>query len=539
MKKQDLIYIHPPSVFDFRNRDDILFAYLSNSESVAISQIYEMYPLGIKAFQTSLLNTKKITIINLADMMLKNNNLDVESFLKTLNAKMFGIDLHWIAHTQGALSVAKMLKRLHPEVPIVFGGISSSLFYKELIEYPQVDFIIRGVETSCSLIKLLEHSGTGVCKDIPNLCWKDKTGRIFINEFQITDAYNTHVDWKYCDPAINYFITFSGAGCEYNCTFCGGSNYSMKKYLGVKNGFANKDPAIFIKELQAVKNHNAKNKRLVTLHHWFENKDILRRVMDNIKDSSIRTIHYTLFNLLPLDHVKLMSADKIRPLFEISLESHSEKIRKICGKAPYSNEELETWLDNLFKHVKKAIVEIYLMIGLPGQTPGIVMKEVSYARHLLEKYSKYNLNVFICPMSPFLDPGSVMYDNPEKFGYKIRYTKLKDYEKALLVPHWKDSLNYETQWMTRKQLVDVTYQACKKLTLIKQKTGKLPLALSKSMIEKIDSTVELLNEIEKYDRASLPQNLRAKILKYNSAILMSSASQQSPFNKSVYKNWYE
>ncbi len=42
----DRFLVHAPSVFDFRERDDMLFAYLSDSDSVNVTSIYEMYPIG-------------------------------------------------------------------------------------------------------------------------------------------------------------------------------------------------------------------------------------------------------------------------------------------------------------------------------------------------------------------------------------------------------------------------------------------------------------------------------------------------------------
>ncbi len=34
------------SVYDFRERDDVLFAYLSDSGSIDVASVYEMYPRG-------------------------------------------------------------------------------------------------------------------------------------------------------------------------------------------------------------------------------------------------------------------------------------------------------------------------------------------------------------------------------------------------------------------------------------------------------------------------------------------------------------
>jgi len=541
MEQYDLILLHAPSVFDFRNRDDILFAYLSNSDAFSASQIYEIYPVGFRAIQTALQQQgKKVAIINLANMMLKNPEFDVAGFLRTLNARMFGIDLHWIVHTQGSLAVSKLLKELHPDVPITFGGLSSSIFYHELLnEYPQVDFVVRGHETSNAINSVLNKLGSNSYGDIPNLCWKDESGNIQINEFCPPDQYNEYVNWNFADTNTTYYMVLPGAGCEYTCTFCGGSNYTMSKYYGMKEGFAAKPLNIFLKELQTIKDAPAKNKRVVTLHHWFENIETLKQVLDTLNGGYIRTIHYTILNLISEDHIKLLSEYPMRPLFEISIESSSKDVRRACGKPPYTNQELEAWLDMAFRYNKRAIVEISLMIGLPEQTPVSVTQDLEYASHLLGKYSEYDLNVYICPMRPFLDLCSVIHDNPEKFGFTILFNRLRDYEKAMLVPHWKDSLNYETKWISREQFVDITYKTCRGLTLVKQQVHKLPKALANTVVEKIDTTVKLLDTIKQYEKQPLPEHVRKEILAYNNEMLKSTASQQSPVNYSTYKNWYE
>ena len=64
-------------------------------------------------------------------------------------------------------------------------------------------------------------------------------------------------------------------------------------------------------------------------------------------------------------------------------------------------------------------------------------------------------------------------------------------------------------------------------------------ALVKSITTKIDSTVDLLNRVLQYEHNTLPEQMKQEIRSYNNEILKSSASQQSPFTYSAYKNWYE
>ena len=83
-------------------------------------------------------------IVNLAVRMLSDNKFDAEAMIKKLKAPVFGIDLHWLVSSHGAIEVARIVKKYHPEAKVIFGGFSSTYFYKELIQYPEVDYVMRG-----------------------------------------------------------------------------------------------------------------------------------------------------------------------------------------------------------------------------------------------------------------------------------------------------------------------------------------------------------------------------------------------------------
>ena len=70
--------------------------------------------------------------------------------------KAIGIDLHWLPHAHGALEVARIAKAAaSDDVPIIMGGLSSTYFHRELIGYPQVDYVLRGDSTEPPLHQLL------------------------------------------------------------------------------------------------------------------------------------------------------------------------------------------------------------------------------------------------------------------------------------------------------------------------------------------------------------------------------------------------
>jgi clorobiocin biosynthesis protein CloN6 len=91
--KADLILLHAPSVFDFRQRDDVLFAYLSDSDSVNVTSVFEIYPLGFLALQQYLQkHGLQVLIVNLASLMLQHPDLVVDRLLAYLEARF----LVWI-----------------------------------------------------------------------------------------------------------------------------------------------------------------------------------------------------------------------------------------------------------------------------------------------------------------------------------------------------------------------------------------------------------------------------------------------------------
>jgi radical SAM superfamily enzyme YgiQ (UPF0313 family) len=48
----------------------------------------------------------------------------------------------------------------------------------------------------------------------------------------------------------------------------------------------------------------------------------------------------------------------------------------------------------------------------------------------------------------FLDPGSLAFDEPEKYGYKLKNKNLEECIQALSQPSWSQWLNYETDLLT-------------------------------------------------------------------------------------------
>ena len=99
-------------------------------------------------------------------------------------------------------------------------------------------------------------------------------------------------------------------------------------------------------------------------------------------------------------------------------------------------------------------------------------------------------------MLPFLDPRSEIYDNADKYGCNIFHHTVEDHRNALISLNWKDRLNYKTKWMTREELVDVSYESVRRLTILKNKYGMMPDGITQSICKLIGSTRSLLQKID-------------------------------------------
>ena len=86
----DLLLLHPPSVYDFRQMS---IMYGPVSDLIPSSTVFEMYPLGFLTM-TSYLEARglKVRIVNLALRMMNDAAFDVPTFLAQLNPKAIGID---------------------------------------------------------------------------------------------------------------------------------------------------------------------------------------------------------------------------------------------------------------------------------------------------------------------------------------------------------------------------------------------------------------------------------------------------------------
>jgi B12-binding domain/radical SAM domain protein len=526
MSSSDLVLLHAPSVYDFRGHS-ILYGPVS--DLIPSTPVFEMYPIGFTTIAEYLeRHGLSVRIVNLAVRMLEEPNFDVERHLAKLNAAMFGIDLHWLPHAHGSIKVARLVKRLHPRTPILFGGFSSTYFHLDLIQRPEVDFVMRGDSTEGPTLELTQYISSGGAAHptpgsvearrlaaIPNLVWRDSEGNAHANpltyspdnldDILLDYSYVLKAVVRYRDLAsfipfrawLRYPITaaLSVRGCRYNCVTCGGSACAFARLHGRKRP-AFRKPEDLANDIRRIGRFS--RGPIFVLGDIRQAGDEYADRFLNAMAGYKKPILLELFDATPPGFFKKVARALPDFTVEISLESHDDEVRRMFGR-PYTTEAIERSITDALDAGCQRL-DLFFMTGLRGQTYESVMGTVDYCGQLLARYAAHGESrviPFISPLAPFVDPGSRAFEEPEKYGYRLRCRTLEEHRLALLAPSWKYVLNYETDWMNRDQIVAATYEAGRRMNLLKAKYGVIELAVAQATDKRIAKAVALSKEIDR------------------------------------------
>lgn len=531
MPQADLVLLHAPSVYDFR-KESILYGPVS--DLVPSTPVFEMYPIGLTTIAEYLeRHGFRVRIVNLAVRMLGSDRFDAEKLIRKLRPVAFGIDLHWMPHAHGAIEVARLCKQYHPDIPVMFGGFSSTYYHEELVRRPEVDFVVRGDSTEVPVLKLMQYlagpaalpaaEGGGSPADsaapaspaeIPNLTWQEPDGTVRANDLTYSPENLDHllIDYSYVVRAVaRYrdlasFVPFKGwlgypitaalsvRGCSHNCRTCGGAAAAFSAMHNRRRP-AYRAPEDLAQDIRNIARFS--NGPVFILGD-------IRQAGEEYADRFLRAIHgyqgpviVELFNAAEPAFVRRLAEAMPNWTLEISLETHSEEVRAAFGR-PYKNAAIEETMRHALANGVQRL-DIFFMIGLPRQDYQSVMDTVDYCEYLMRDLDPgpiRRLIPFISPLAPFLDPGGPTFVQPERYGYRLFARTLEEHRQALVQPSWKYVLNYETEWMNRDEIVDSTYEAGLRLNRLKARYGLVDVAQAERTEARILKARRLMAQVD-------------------------------------------
>ena len=465
----------------------------------------------------------RVRIVNLAVRMLQDPHFDVERYLAKLNPAAFGIDLHWLPHAHGAIEIARVVKRLHPRTPVIFGGFSSTYFHLDSDSASRSGFcrarrFDRRPDAGVEPVHRVGRRGAPGAElgrgahDLPSSpTWCGATRKTIRTSTRSPTARTiwTTFCWTIptsskpsCAIATWRALSRSMPGCAIPSrrrSACAAAattapRAAARRVLTTTCTVASVPPIASRKIWPTTFAAWAGSARGRSLS-WATSA---RRATNTPTVSSMRSPGYKkpvfieLFDATPPGFFKKVAHALPNFTVEISLESHDDHVRRAFGR-PYTTAAIERSMDEALDAGCQRL-DLFFMTGLREQTYDSVMGTVDYCGQLLKRYAAAGdtrVIPFISPLAPFVDPGSRAFEEPERYGYRLFCRTLEEHRQALLAPSWKYVLNYETEWMNRDEIVASTYEAGRRMNLLKAEYGVIEASVAEATDKRIAKAVAL------------------------------------------------
>lgn len=487
------------------------------SDVIPSSPVFEMYPIGFMTISSHLEAAGFSTrIVNIAVRMLDSDRFDAEKCIAGLDADMFAIDLHWMPHAHGALELAKIVKRHHPDAKVELGGLTSSYFHDELIRRPEVDLVMRGDTTEEPTVRLMQvlRKG-GDLSEVPNLVWKDTEGRVHDNgvTYSLDSLDSVRFDYGamirtvlrngdikgalpwYGWDRLPLTSVFTVRGCSVGCAECGGSRYANGPVV-CRRKPAFRSPEKLAEDMDVIQSY-LDTPIFIVGDLRQAGGAYARRFLEECRRRRIRNhVVVELFNGAGPDYfTELDRTFEGGWSIEFSPDSHDERVRNALGKG-YTNEAIERTIPSAFDCGCHRF-DLFYMNGLPFQDRESAMDSAHAAERLWASVKREdNLFIYNAPFAPFVDPGSRIFENPGEWGYTLRARTLEEHRRLLDNPSWKHVLSYETKWMSRDDVAEISYDAALELARCEHGAGRLSDEEYTSRVERTENARALMHRID-------------------------------------------
>lgn len=299
----------------------------------------------------------------------------------------------------GAIDIATAVKKLNPDLPVIFGGWHPSLLPDQTLQAPFVDMVVRG-QGDLTLVEVAEALADGQSFDnIAGLSWKDRglpqhnpERRVQLLETLPTPAFDlVDFDAYAKQYGVRKLAYATSLGCPYACNYCTDMVFYKRRFNTlsaerVVGELASLVPRHAIEEVALLDSNFP-----VDLHRAI-------RIAQGIVESRVK-FRWTF--QASTDFLCRMRDDEVRLLGESGVshmgfgtESTSEPVLKLMNKRHQR-------VDEMFETARKAavgniLVTFNLIFGYPGETEADRITTFRTMTEIAREFSNVNFspNVF-------------------------------------------------------------------------------------------------------------------------------------------------
>ncbi|MFC1846459.1 radical SAM protein [Chloroflexota bacterium] len=519
----DLVLIHPPAIYDFREK--VIFPGPVTYTAHRSTGQFIIPPVGMLSIADYLdRNGYSVLVDNIGNRMVNNKHFDAEKHIGNLSAKVYGVGLHWCHHSQGAIEIARLCKKLHPDAMVVLGGLTATVFHEEVIlKFSFIDAVIRGEAEKPFLLLMNALEKHKKLELVPNLTFRDSGGGIRstplmepsvdLDEFEFTRLDLIEPKRSFCGLGWPPDWTIPILrGCSYNCVTCGGSKDIYKTYLGREK------PALRSPEKVAEDIHklNDQGVQHVFLCHdpRMGGKEYCNRLIASLRGGKFNLTHLCteLFYPASEEYIKeLLKIGFASVNLTISPDSGAVSVRKAHGRN-YSNEELFKTVEICKRY--GIPLTIFSMIPLANDTPETIRENLEMEERIYIEGEGIGRVLYSLGPLILLEPGSLAFDFPKSYGYRLIFKNLEDYIRGMSLPSWHQWISYETKHLNRKLIATLIIDSIEHSLNLRERYGLLSssqaemgrfwlVTANKMVIGEVDQAMSLHDEGERLNKLKL------------------------------------
>jgi anaerobic magnesium-protoporphyrin IX monomethyl ester cyclase len=337
-----------------------------------------------------------------------------EDFVKTLQElKPDILGLNAIAiNCEGAKEIATLAKSIVPDMTVVMGGVMPTFRPKNMLEQPDVDFVVLG-EGELTLLELCDVLLNGGSNDdfkaIRGLAFREN-GRVVITDERelIADLSILPIPDRSFLPLDSYTIPLSivtSRGCIGKCTFCSAKPFWKRCRL--------RDMSQIKEEFLYLNSHYRLTDMLFNDDTFTVNEHRVREICEFMITNNFRFRWFcnSRVDTIGKDCYKLMYRAGCRKIL-LGVESGDDRILRCIGKN-ITCEQAE----RAVAYIKEAGMQTgcAFILGHPEDSIETVKKTLAFARHLKDTYA---CSIEIMNNVPY--PGTPQYENAEELGLRFK-----------------------------------------------------------------------------------------------------------------------
>jgi radical SAM superfamily enzyme YgiQ (UPF0313 family) len=376
--------------------------------------------------------------------------------------RAIGISLYWHYQSYDSIEMAREMKRTHPEAFVFLGGVTASYFAEEILkEFPFIDAVVLGHGEGVVRQLMVALSEGDPVAAVPNLAVRVDQNIEFTRGIAFTPGMIPGInDLRYGDLAAlrnadryaqsfgfplaygreytpeenrsmlsmgrSFFPLFTGRGCPWKCTFCGGNQATLRKINGTAK-VTWRQPDKVVEDIRAAMDWGYQTMSLCfDPVPWKDDSYVT--LFERIQAAKLDVDFY--FECWGLPTKRFV--DSFRKTFPgpesylaISPDAGDEAVRKQNKQPFYSDAEMFealTWIEDA-----GISVDVFFSLALPGETVESARKTSAMKHTIADRYPNARR---VMTWTVQLEPGSPQYERPEAFNMVTDRSGFMDFYEA-------------------------------------------------------------------------------------------------------------